>query len=223
MTIDVAAEPRDFETPSFYATVSSPDCAQWYLNGLDPRAWTLQLFVPGGFQAYACIPHPKWQRVPHQIQGAIYYHGSWMRPVPFDTSDEAFLADEGQLVGPWADILFGALSQTTDPTTRCTCCLWDGYGGHRPPTARIETGMNLGFLLYSARLDVIARWLSTHRTPSPTNIPTMIWPPDEQWCVVTPFQFFSTYIAGTDALIDALLARPDGIDVRPASLSDRLR
>lgn len=82
--------------------------------------------------------------------------------------------------------------------------------------------MNLGFLLYSSSRNEIGRRLSTHRRACPSNVPSMIWPEDRRWCIVTPFQFFSTYLAGPQTLIERLLDRRNEIDVRVAHLADKL-
>ena len=82
--------------------------------------------------------------------------------------------------------------------------------------------MDLDFLLYRVPLNVIGTWLSTHREPDPTNIPSIIWPEDRRWCVATPFNGFCTYVAGSHNLIEELLLLRNEIDVRVASLDDEL-
>ncbi len=186
-----------FERPSFYQPMESAKCAEWYLARLRPNSWTVGLYVPKGFEAYARIPHPRWQRVSYSAPGAIFHRGSWKRPVAFDSDPQARDADEGQLIGPWADVLFETLADTCSHfDERCICGLWEGYNVEGPATARFEIGWNLGFLLHSTSRNEIGRYLSNHRGPCPSNVPSMIWPESRSWCVVTPFQFFSTYVAG---------------------------
>lgn len=76
--------------------------------------------------------------------------------------------------------------------------------------------------MFRTPLDVIRAWLATHRLADPMNIPSIVWPEDRRWCVVTPFQFSSTYVAGSADLIGKLLDPRDRIDVRVASLDDEL-
>ena len=212
-----------FERPSFYEPVASAECAEWYVARLRTDGWTLGLYVPNGFDAYVRIPHPRWKQVRQSTPGAIFYHGSWRRPVPFDSDQQAHAADEGQLIGPWADVLFETLAVlSSSRDEQCVCGLWEGYNVDGPATAQFKIGFNLGFLLYRAPLNVVARSLSTHREPSPLHVPSMIWPEDNSWCVVTPFQFFSTYLAGPRTLIDRLLDQRNEIDVRVANLDDEL-
>lgn len=211
------------DTPSFYKPVKNAECAEWYVARLRPNGWTLGLYVPKGFDAYVRIPHPRWKQVPQRTPGAIFYQGSWRRPVAFDSDQQAYVADVGKLIGPWADVLFETLRDISSSLDeQCICGLWEGYNVDRPATARFEIGMNLGFLLYRASRNAIARSLSTHRLPCPTNVPSMIWPEDRRWCVITPFQFFSTYLAGPRTLIDRLLDQRSEIDVRVAHLDDEL-
>ncbi len=117
-------------TPSFYRPVESPAEAQWYVEALRCGRWTVGLFVPAGFEAYVRIPHPKWKTVPEGTFGAIFYHECWRRPVAFDVEGEAYDADEGQLIGPWADVLFSTLADVSAKSdVPCVCGLWEGYGG----------------------------------------------------------------------------------------------
>lgn len=210
-----------FERPSFYVPVENAECAEWFVGRLQPDAWTVGLYVPKGFEAYVRIPHPRWKQVPERVPGAIFYHGSWRCPVAFDSDQKAHVADVGQLIGPWADVLFETLADASSSTDeQCICGLWEGYNVDGPSTSRFEIGMNLGFLLYRASRNAIARGLSTHRLPDPSHVPSMIWPEHRSWCVVTPFQFFSTLVAGPRTLIDRLLDRRDEIDVGVARLDD---
>ena len=184
---------------------------------------TVGLYVPKGFEACVRIPHPKWKTVPEQTPGSIFYQG-WCKPVAVDSEEEAFQPDEGQLIGPWAAALFETLGRASSaPDLPCFCGLWGGYGVRdRPPTSRFWIRMDLDFLLYRVPLNVIGTWLSTHREPDPTNIPSIIWPEDRRWCVATPFNGFCTYVAGSHNLIEELLLLRNEIDVRVASLDDEL-
>lgn len=212
-----------FKRPSFYEPLEDAECANWYVTGLRPGGWTLGLYVPEGFEAYVRIPHPRWKVVSQSTPGSVFYHETWTLPVAFDSDTQAYVADVGQLIGPWADVLFETLEDASSSSDeQCICGIWEGYSVDGPETARFEIGMNLGFLLYRASRNVIGQHLSAHRLASPSNVPSMIWPEARRWCVVTPFQFSSTYVAGPQALIDRLLERHNEIDVRVACLDDEL-
>jgi hypothetical protein len=53
-------------------------------------------------------------------------------------------------------------------------------------------------------------WVSDDGEPwfSPQS-PNLIWPADRSWCVATEIDFDSTLVAGSRALVDAVLAHPD--------------
>ena len=47
------------------------------------------------------------------------------------------------------------------------------------------------------------------------------WPADRAWCVVTDIDLMSTYVGGSSACVDELLAAP-GLEVLPAAVGDRV-
>jgi len=51
--------------------------------------------------------------------------------------------------------------------------------------------------------------------------PNLLWPEDRSWCVATEIDLDSTYVGGSEALIDALLADPR-FEAWPARLDDRI-
>ena len=224
MARDLSAEPRILRTPSFYGSVPSTRVVQWYLDGTNASRRTVGLYLPRGFDAYVQIPHPKWMAVPEGTPGSISYHGCWRKPVGIDSEEEAFQPDEGQLIGPWAAALFETLQRASSaPDLPCFCGLWGGYSAKdRPATARFWIRTDLDFLLYTAPLDVIGGWLSTHRVPDPMNIPSILWPEDRRWCVATPFDEFCTYVAGANNVIEQLLMQRDVVDIRVVSLDQEI-
>jgi hypothetical protein len=59
----------------------------------------------------------------------------------------------------------------------------------------------------------------TARTPGPMVEPAYWWPDDRAWIVVSHFDFPCTYVGGSQALIDAIVADPR-LEALPASLTD---
>ncbi len=49
--------------------------------------------------------------------------------------------------------------------------------------------------------------------------PSIFWPDDESWCVATEIDLFCTYVGGSRALIDELLA-DERLEVWEAHLDD---
>ena len=142
-----------------------------------------------------------------------------MEPFHMPAGGSKSRSDEGRLVGPWAEALFDLLvTRSAKPDMRCFCAIWDGYCSDRPNTALFRAGC-FSYWVYATPLDVIGRWLATHRRPDSSNIPGMVWPEDRRWCVVTPFQGHATYVGGTHELIERLLTQ-ERMPVYEARLDD---
>ena len=142
--------------------------------------------------------------------------------MPAQTEPEALGAYEGEFNGPWAERVFRVLANASSaPDIECFCGLWEGHMRGRP-TARFRVSENHIYWLYAAPLTAVAKWLSTQSGESPPDAPDMMWPKDRQWCLVTPFNHFSTFVAGPLDLIRSLLRLVSEVDVRPVSLDDRL-
>ncbi|HYM49894.1 MAG TPA: hypothetical protein VET65_04900, partial [Candidatus Limnocylindrales bacterium] len=51
--------------------------------------------------------------------------------------------------------------------------------------------------------------------------PNLWWPGDRAWCVASEIDFPYTYVGGSAALVEAILAHP-GIEALPATIHDRI-
>ena len=51
--------------------------------------------------------------------------------------------------------------------------------------------------------------------------PNLFWPQDRSWCVATEIDLDSTYVGGSQALVEALLADPR-FEAMPVELGDRI-
>lgn len=145
---------------------------------------------------------------------------------------------QGSLYTPDAEVLAGVLRGFTATPEECYFCLWDGYGweGRRllstPGTAplilpdpvpeAVRQGARVrlperDYLLYTGPVEAIT---------APAEIghgqcANLAWPADHAWCVASEIDLACTYAAGSEALIDALLA--DGrIEALPAHPDDPL-
>jgi hypothetical protein len=58
------------------------------------------------------------------------------------------------------------------------------------------------------------------RWPESTQSPNLWWPDDRSWCVATEVDFSWTYVGGSHALIERVLADP-ALEARPTQSSDR--
>jgi hypothetical protein len=63
------------------------------------------------------------------------------------------------------------------------------------------------YLLFEGPLDDVSEtgWRYDGRLVSPQS-PNLFWPDDRAWCVATEIDLDSTFVGGSDALIDAVLA-----------------
>jgi hypothetical protein len=134
----------------------------------------------------------------------------------------------GSLPGRELELLAGVLTPHTTTPDRCWWCVWDGYAqlhgspavggvtstgraGFVPPTApgevlagpRVSVPQRSYFLLTGTLADVGD--LFEHLWQQSPNV---WWPDDRAWFVATEIDFAWTYVGGTTAAIDAVLAEP---------------
>lgn len=192
--------------------------------------------IPAGFEAYARILHPaesaanepvRWDSVAaacgkvahplmqfHTVVGvAPTEHdvdtGTWAGSVP----------EDGTLEPLSLAALLDVLARHTDVSQRCWCCLWEGYGW--PFGTERSTGVGAPRIEFDARVELPQRKyvlfggpltaaLELGHWPTPNwflpHSPNLFWPGDLSWCVATEIDLFCTYVGGSRALIDDLLA-----------------
>ena len=124
---------------------------------------------------------------------------------------------------------------TTTPE-ECFFCVWDGYGweGRRlastPGTAPVilpdpvPEAVRNGARVRLAERDYLLYTGPVEAITAPAEIghgqcANLAWPTDHAWCVASEIDLACTYVAGSTALVDVLLA--DGrIEVLPADPDD---
>lgn len=153
----------------------------------------------------------------------------------------------GNLRTPSLEVLCGVLAGHTSADANCFFALWDGHGwihggmavisatddseadldpgsGSVPPAypREIIDGPRLrhpfrDYILFSGPLS-----RATHLGCDPwRQSPNLFWPDDRSWCVATEIDFDSTLVAGTAAVVDAVLAAP-ALEVWPVGPDDAL-
>lgn len=162
---------------------------------------------------------------------------SWLR-------EGTSLPLEGQLEPEYLDRLTELLAETTSKPKELWLLVWHGYSGPVTPYSRAPgrpTRTPRGSLVTDVARDAvleISRSLtesgrkyflrrgSIEATPDDRDWsvfeepPSFWWPEDRAWFVSTDIDSSSTYVGGSSALIDRLLAE-DGLEVFPADLNDR--
>src|SRR5205823_537144 len=199
-----------------------------------PFARDVGALVPEGFAAYARVLHPaalvranderevRWReiaranrRVYHPVMQFGNIAGTWRAEDPH-TANWSSPPRPGTLTITAARALARiAASHTT--STRCWFAVWEGWGCvGRPIDAKFELPGRAYYLAEGSVEDAA-------RTVCEDNFwyqsPSIWWPDDRAWIIATEIDLDSTYVGGTSAAIDALLADP-AIEVVPAHVSD---
>ena len=144
--------------------------------------------------------------------------GFGIGPAPWKYDPDEELYDVGIAL---ADFLAGY----TDTPQDCCFGVWEGYGhlgvggmfmmstdGGIPLSPPAET-LNAErfvcddwkYLLYGGAISAID---SFYTTPIWCNLPNIWWPADRAWFVMSHYDSDSTYVAGSDECIEALLQHP---------------
>jgi hypothetical protein len=104
----------------------------------------------------------------------------------------------------------------------CWCCIWEGWGWVyrvvHPPRWRVDSPRvhlpGRDYVIYSGPIDDALAFVESER-----QTPNLFWPKDRSWCVATEIDYTSTYVGGSRALIDRILA-DHRIEALPAELTD---
>jgi hypothetical protein len=186
--------------------------------------------VPAGFPAYARIYHPAWRmingtRTPvrwsevakanHRIAHRRMQWPGIMGSDPHyqNPSEISFLTNfpnEGSLPPEVARPLWQVLAAFTTTAGTCWFAVWEGWG-----CLAADVQKSPSFAIPERRLHLF--WASIeaieasfcHVPPFYHQSANLWWPDDQAWCVATEIDFMSTYVAGTEEAIAALMARSD--------------
>ncbi|MGH2663989.1 MAG: hypothetical protein ACRDH8_14560 [Actinomycetota bacterium] len=196
--------------PEGVELVTDVSVAQWVVDGL--RSWgrdhvPVTSIVPGGFDAYARIPHP---------------------------GQSGGIGDD--IPGDQVESLIEALSGFTSTPDSCWLCVWSGYGfwytrSHAvmvfgDPDGRVkaeydrvarereqlidgvpqvETQGREYFLFYGP---ISAAGSLVFEIDGSPQSPNLWWPDDRTWCVASEIDLPTTYVGGSLECIERLLDVP---------------
>jgi hypothetical protein len=188
------------------------------------------------FERYARILHPAWssahEPVPWDVAAAWSGRtadalAQWeLLSVPIAGVAEAppFVAppDTGGLPPASLAALCEVLAAHTGTPDRCYVGVWEGYGWPEVDWAGPEV-LDLEERSFHVRrgpisIAVEVGWRQDSHV-SWSKPPTLMWPADRAWFVASDTDLDSTYVGGSGALVDALLARPD-LEVWPVTAAD---
>lgn len=144
--------------------------------------------------------------------------------------------ERGSLDAADAEALIEPLAAHTSTPSSCLFCIWDGWGWDTamsaalpgevpipipdpvPPEVRQGPRVRMqgrDYLLYTGPIDAALAFAGT-----PGQTPSLWWPADRAWCVASEVDLLWTYVGGSAALIDELLADPS-IEALPAAPGQR--
>jgi hypothetical protein len=144
----------------------------------------------------------------------------------------------GVLSGRQAGALIPLLATHTLTPDRCWFCLWEGYGyltggtavtyfwpvgepkpppEHlRPPQPKLSKSRvrlpHRDYVLFTGSVTDADGW---------EDGPNLWWPDDRAWCVASEIDFPYSYVGGSAALIEEILADPH-LEAQPATVHDRI-
>ncbi|MCY4057209.1 MAG: hypothetical protein OXG44_04330 [Gammaproteobacteria bacterium] len=132
--------------------------------------------------------------------------------------DRDWYPREGTLEPFVAKELFSILGRETKAVDTCLVGQWEG-GSNWYTDVKLMTP-NWNYFIWRTRFTELADWL---RQPDSfersVDCPHIIWPADRKWCVATLYSGYSNYVAGSRALIDAILA--SGVEAFETELTSK--
>ena len=197
--------------------------------------------IPEGFEAYARIFHPaEYQsddREWHKVSWAAVaeWYGKIVHPQmnfsllanldigSYDDPPWGSSPSVGSLPEDECKHLAGVLGEFTTAPERCYFAVWEGYGGL---DERLERGsfkletpyLGRNYHLFRGPLDRVMsffEWEFFYQSPN------LWWPEDKSWFVATEIDFTTTFVGGSAACIERVLAHP-GLEALPIAIEARV-
>jgi hypothetical protein len=223
--------------------------AAWIAPRLGVFASGVHGVIPAGFEAYARILHPalsdadqltRWREVAAAtgtVDHSLMQFHALVGVSPFDSQVRSgawtgSTPEQGNLEPESLAALLDVLAGHTATDAQCCFCLWDGYGlpfgterSTGPGSPRIDFDARIelpqrNYVVFGGPLDS-AREVGHWPTPNwfLPHSPNIFWPDDVSWCVATEIDLYCTYVGGSRALVDELLA-DERLEVWEADLND---
>jgi hypothetical protein len=177
-----------------------------------------------------------WSGVPlypdSQFHSIALAPGQRTGPAPWNSQGP----ERGSLNGGDAEALVELLAAHTSTPFNCLFCMWDGWGWDTamsaalpgevplpipdPVPAEVRQGPRVrlphrDYLLYTGSIEAALAFAGT-----PGQTPNLWWPADRAWCVASEVDLRWSYVGGSAALIEELLADP-AVEALPAVPSHR--
>ena len=219
--------------------------ANWVAERLwdiTPQTGTLAgCVIPKGFESYTRIFHPAEQyhtadRIWSKVSWATV--ASWNGKVVHPQMNFSLLAnlDLGSYDSPsWGSSpsvgalpedecghLACVLQEFTSTPERCYFGVWEGYGGLDERlgkgTSKLAAPFDRKYYIFHGPLDSVmsfCQWDFFYQSPN------MWWPEDKSWFVATEIDFTPTFVGGSAACIERVLAHPE-LEALPIAIDARV-
>ncbi len=226
-------------------TPTSTHAVDWVTEKLD---WvsTVRAWMPEGYESYARILHPAYQRIRGKgtsvREVAVPWRtvSEWSGKPLHATSNfrDLMLRSDGAiwsqsnfqsndpLEGRLDDVIFANLLEhlvtVTKELDEIWSLTWTGFGGP-PDTLGIPVRVTW-FLAITGREYILRKCSITAsqenlEDPRFSNPPSFWWPDDRSWFASSDIDASSTYIGGSKELIELILSDP-ALEAFPAELND---
>ena len=198
--------------------------------------------IPEGFEAYARIFHPakqynaaerSWSKVSWATvaswNGKVVHPQMEFSPIAnldplrYDDPSWGDRPEDGVLPEDECRHLLGVLKEFTSTPKRCYFAVWEGYGGfddrlYRGAAKLDPPHLSRAYYIFRGPLDGVLsfyEWLFFHQSPN------IWWPEDRAWCVATDIDFNNTFVGGSAACIERVLAHPE-LEALPIAIDARV-
>jgi hypothetical protein len=198
--------------------VGETGAADWLRASLTTFAKRVASFLPGHFDAYVRIYHPFDNGGGSPIAATTWRELAALAGRDFrdPAGAEDFArygvpnarAPVGTLPPALIDVLVEHLRPATATPEVCYFAPWEGYGA-----SVVSYDLEPTLALPARRYHLFAGPIEAARTsysviPFAHQSANLWWPADQAWCVATEVDLAWTYVGGTRAVVDALLADP---------------
>ena len=191
--------------------------ADWVRTSVTTFAKNLGSFLPGHFPAYARVFHPfrpgarfpesvpSWRELAN-MEGWDLNSGATAFDFAMDGVDQ-MQAPVGSAPLSVIEPLVEHLTSATTTPEDCYFAVWEGWGGSIIPHTHPATFQLpfRGYHLFAGPLPA-ARTDYSSFPIGEIQSASLWWPADRAWCVATEVDHAWTYIGGSRAVIDAILA-----------------
>ena len=197
--------------------------------------------IPEGFASYARVFHPAEQRLENGERHRVSWStvASWngkvvhpqaafhrianLDPMMYRRPSWGRAPFVGTLPEDECRHLLGVLREFTTTPERCYSGVWEGYGGidarlYRGAAKLEPQRAGRAYYIFRGPLDGVLsfyEWSFIHQSPN------LWWPEDRAWCVATEIDFNSTFVGGSAACIERVLAHPE-LEALPIAIDARV-